>query len=73
MFVYRQNKLDEALVSSGRISDALASLLEWLNKAETYLGEDQPILGDLDTVNILIEQHKVSVAACSRVCSYTYL
>ena len=45
-------------MSSGRISDALASLLEWLNKAETYLAEDQPILGDLDTVNILIEQHK---------------
>ena len=58
LFACRQNKLDEALVSSGRISDALASLLEWLNKAETYLAEDQPILGDLDTVNILIEQHK---------------
>ena len=59
LYVSRQNKLDEALVSSGRISDALASLLEWLNKAETYLAEDQPILGDLDTVNILIEQHRV--------------
>lgn len=57
---FRQNKLDEALLSSGRISDALQSLLEWLAKAEAYLSEDQPILGDLDTVNILIEQHKVS-------------
>ena len=56
---YRQNKLDEALLSSGRFSDAVQSLMEWLSKAEAYLGEDQPILGDLDTVSILIEQHKV--------------
>ena len=58
--VYRQNKLDEALMSSGRVSDAMANLMEWLGKAESYLAEDQPILGDLDTVNILIEQHRVS-------------
>ena len=57
----RQNKLDEALLSSGRFSDAIQSLMEWLTKAEAYLSEDQPILGDLDTVNILIEQHKVRV------------
>ena len=56
---YRQNKLDEALLSSGRITDALQSLLEWLSRAEVYLAEDQPVLGDLDTVNILIEQQKV--------------
>lgn len=56
---FRQNKLDEALLSSGRFADALQSLLEWLGKAETYLSEDQPILGDLDTVHILTEQHKV--------------
>ena len=37
--------------------------MEWLGKAEAYLAEDQPILGDLDTVNILIEQHKVGLAA----------
>ena len=60
--ICRQNKLDEALLSSGRFSDAMQSLLEWLAKAESYLAEDQPILGDLDTVNILIEQHKVSDA-----------
>ena len=58
-FLFRQNKLDEALLSSGRFTDALQSLLEWLTKAESYLSEVQPILGDLDTVNILIEQHKV--------------
>ncbi|KAL5005910.1 hypothetical protein ScPMuIL_017068 [Solemya velum] len=53
-----QNKLDEALLTSGRVADALSSLLEWLNKAEASLAEDQPILGDLDTIHMLIEQHK---------------
>ena len=57
---FRQNKLDEALLSSGRVSDAVQSLHEWLQKAEAYLSEDQPILGDLDTVTILCEQHKVT-------------
>lgn len=55
---YSQNKLDEALLTSGRVSDALNSLQEWLSKAETTLSEDLPILGDYDTVNLLIEQHK---------------
>ena len=59
--IYRQNKLDEALLSSGRLGDALKSLTEWLEKAETYVSEDQPILGDLDTTNLLIEQHKVNI------------
>ncbi len=74
----RQNKLDEALLSSGRLSDALQSLLEWLGKSEAYLSEDQPILGDLDTVSLLIEQHKVSInTLCllhlilNTVCTYT--
>ena len=55
----RQVKLDEGLMSSGRLADALNSLLDWLAKAEAYLVEDQPVYGDLDTVNILIEKHKV--------------
>lgn len=56
---YSQNKLDEALLTSGRVADALTSLLEWLGKAEATLAEDQPVLGDLDTIHMLIEQHKV--------------
>ncbi|XP_052813001.1 microtubule-actin cross-linking factor 1, isoforms 1/2/3/4/5-like isoform X2 [Mya arenaria] len=53
-----QNKLDEALLTSGRVADALSSMLEWLSKVQASLGEEQPILGDLDTVSMLIEQHK---------------
>ena len=57
--------MDEALLTSGRFSDALEALMEWLEKAEGYLTEDQPTLGDLDTVTILIEQHKVSFSPIS--------
>ncbi|PVD38690.1 hypothetical protein C0Q70_01310 [Pomacea canaliculata] len=53
-----QNKLDEALLTSGRVSDALHSLLDWLQKAEATLSDDLPVLGDLDTVHMLIEQHR---------------
>ena len=59
LLVVSQTKLDEALLSSGRFADALQALMEWLVKAESYVTEDQPTLGDLDTVNVLIEQHKV--------------
>ena len=58
--IFSQNKLDEALLTSGRVADALSSMLEWLSKVQTSLAEEQPILGDLDTVSMLIEQHKVS-------------
>ncbi|CAH1789990.1 unnamed protein product, partial [Owenia fusiformis] len=54
----RQNKLDEALLSSGRYGDAIQSLNEWLSRAAENLGEHQPVLGDIDTVNILAEQNK---------------
>lgn len=58
---FSQNKLDEALLTSGRVADALSSMLEWLSKVQASMGEDQPILGDLDTVSMLIEQHKVLI------------
>ncbi|CAD5120159.1 DgyrCDS8736 [Dimorphilus gyrociliatus] len=54
----RQNKLDEALLNSGRIEDAMSSLADWLSKAEAYLAPDQPTMGDLETVSILVEHHK---------------
>jgi len=61
-------------MTSGRLNDAVQSLLDWLAKAEIYLAEDQPILGDLDTVNVLIEKHKVPLAllpSCTQCVSYT--
>ena len=56
---FSQYKLDEALLTSGRVSDACQSLMDWLQKAESTLADDMPVYGDLDTVLMLIEQHRV--------------
>ena len=56
--VDRQRTLEEALLYSGQFKDALQALLDWLYKVEPNLGEDQPVHGDLDTVNSLCEEHK---------------
>ena len=44
---------------AGQFSEALQALLDWLGKVEPTLGEDQPVHGDIDTVNNLMESHKV--------------
>lgn len=44
---------------SGQFSEALQALLDWLAKVEPTLVEDQPVYGDVFTVNNLMEIHKV--------------
>jgi dystonin len=56
---FRQRQLEEALLFAGQFSEALQALLDWLGKVEPTLGEDQPVHGDIDTVNNLMESHKV--------------
>ncbi len=56
--VDKQRKLEEALLFSGQFKDAIQALIEWLEKARQLLAFDQPVHGDLDTVNGLIEGHK---------------
>lgn len=56
---FRQRKLEEALLFSGQFSEALQALLDWLAKVEPTLVEDQPVYGDVFTVNNLMEIHKV--------------
>jgi len=50
---------DGSSTLSSRFNDALQMLADWLSATESYLVEDQPVLGDLDTVTILVEKHKV--------------
>lgn len=57
--VPRQHKLEEALLFSGRFTDALQALSDWLYRAEPQLAEDVPVCGEKDLVNILIDKHKV--------------
>jgi len=52
---------------AGQFKDALQLLLDWLYKVEPSLNEDQPVHGDIDTVNSLIEQHKVCFLCCIAV------
>lgn len=56
--VDRQRKLEEALLLSGQFSDALQALLDWLRKTKSRLSEEGPVHGDLETVTLLVEQHK---------------
>uniref|UniRef100_A0A8C7T9H8 EF-hand domain-containing protein n=1 Tax=Oncorhynchus mykiss TaxID=8022 RepID=A0A8C7T9H8_ONCMY len=55
----RQHKLEEALLFSGRFTDALQALNDWLYRAEPQLAEDVPVSGEKDMVNNLIDKHKV--------------
>uniref|UniRef100_A0A8C8CE10 EF-hand domain-containing protein n=1 Tax=Oncorhynchus tshawytscha TaxID=74940 RepID=A0A8C8CE10_ONCTS len=55
----RQHKLEEALLFSGRFTDALQALNDWLYRAEPQLAEDVPVGGEKDMVNNLIDKHKV--------------
>ncbi|XP_055317105.1 dystonin isoform X42 [Sitodiplosis mosellana] len=56
--VDRQRKLEEALLLSGQFSDALQALLDWLRKTKNRLSEEGPVHGDLETVTLLVDQHK---------------
>uniref|UniRef100_A0A8C5Q5D1 EF-hand domain-containing protein n=1 Tax=Leptobrachium leishanense TaxID=445787 RepID=A0A8C5Q5D1_9ANUR len=55
----RQQKLEESLLFSGKFTEALQALMDWLYRAEPQLSEEMPVGGDRDMVNNLLEQHKV--------------
>lgn len=56
----RPEKVDDCLLlSPGHYSDTLESTLTWLKKSEVYLSDKQLILGDINTVGLLMDQHKV--------------
>ncbi|XP_063255509.1 microtubule-actin cross-linking factor 1, isoforms 6/7-like [Prinia subflava] len=55
----RQHKLEESLLFSGKFTDALRALMDWLYRAEPQLSEDAPVGGDRDLVGDLMDKHKV--------------
>uniref|UniRef100_A0A8C6Z115 EF-hand domain-containing protein n=1 Tax=Nothoprocta perdicaria TaxID=30464 RepID=A0A8C6Z115_NOTPE len=55
----RQHKLEESLLFSGKFTDALQALMDWLYRAEPQLSEDVPVGGDRDLVSDLMDKHKV--------------
>ncbi|XP_069813003.1 microtubule-actin cross-linking factor 1, isoforms 6/7-like [Dendropsophus ebraccatus] len=54
----RQQKLEESLLFSGKFTDALQALMDWLYRAEPLLSEEIPLGGDRDLVNDLLDKHK---------------
>ena len=57
---YRQQKLEEALLFTGMFQDALQSLFDWLETVEPNLSSETAIMGDTQTVHILMDNHKVN-------------
>ncbi|XP_054023519.1 plectin [Dryobates pubescens] len=55
----RQHQLEEQLLFSGRFSEALRALLDWLCHAEPQLCQDAPVGGHRDLVADLMDKHKV--------------
>lgn len=56
----RQHQLEEQLLFSGRFSEALRALLDWLCHVEPQLSQDTPVSGHRDLVADLMDKHKVS-------------
>jgi len=50
------------LVTLDGISETVSALLAWLSTAESYLSEAKSVLGDVDTVGVLMQQHQVCAA-----------
>uniref|UniRef100_A0A673JT97 EF-hand domain-containing protein n=1 Tax=Sinocyclocheilus rhinocerous TaxID=307959 RepID=A0A673JT97_9TELE len=71
--VPRQHKLEEALLFSGRFTDALQALNDWLYRAEPQLAEDVSVCGEKDLVSNLIDKHKVQQVSERTILRLTVL
>ena len=60
LLVGRQRQLEEALLFHGMFQDAVQALEEWLGNAEPMLTTGTAVMGDVDTIKLLLDQHKVS-------------
>jgi len=57
--VYRENELHKSMTSLQRLSDASVSIYECLLRLKNSLGEHEPLHGDVQTVQMLINEHRV--------------
>ena len=56
--VDRQHQLEEALLFHGMFQDAVQALLDWIDSVEPSLTTETAVMGDTDTVKLLIDNHK---------------
>ena len=59
--VDRQHQLEEALLFHGMFHEAVQALLDWINAVEPGLATETAVMGDKDTVKLLIDNHKTFV------------
>lgn len=57
--VSRQRLLEDALLFHGLFHDAVQALIDWLNSVEPSLSTETAVMGDVETVKLLIDHHKV--------------
>ena len=57
----RQRQLEDALLYHGMFHDAVQALVDWLNSVEPSLSTETAVMGDVETVKLLIHHHKVSL------------
>ncbi|XP_048472114.1 microtubule-actin cross-linking factor 1-like [Rhincodon typus] len=55
----RQSMIEEVLLFSGRLTESLQMMLDWLYRAEVTLNEQARVNGHLQSVKTFIENHKV--------------
>jgi len=56
--VDRQHQLEEALLFHGMFQDAVQALLDWIKSVEPHIASETAVMGDTDTVKLLIDNHK---------------
>ena len=50
------------LVETGQTENVIRLLATWLQHCKVYLSDSQPVLGNVDTVTRLIDEHQVIVS-----------
>jgi len=55
----RENELHKSMASLQRMSDATESVYESLLRLQNSLSDDDPLFGDLQTVHVLTNEHRV--------------
>ncbi|XP_057312331.1 microtubule-actin cross-linking factor 1, isoforms 6/7-like [Hydractinia symbiolongicarpus] len=56
--VDRQHQLEEALLFHGMFHDAVQALVDWIDTVEPSLLSETAVMGDVNTVKLLIDYHK---------------
>ena len=62
--VYRENELHKSMASLQRLTDATESVCECLLRLQRSLSEEEPLYGDVQTVQVLTNEHRVCPFVC---------